>query len=152
MKSQEQNLQNLANRAARNPAALSLLLELAAAIARIAENPPEADQLPYSESAPTPAPTPLPAPSKRDSDKPAKSFCLDIGEVAAVFAISTRTVERWIDDGKIPPPLKLGRRRLWHPDVISAALRDRQQDTPPVDDIIERYSPTGRGADEASHN
>lgn len=48
-------------------------------------------------------------------------------DVAAILGVSTRTVENWRKDGRIPPSADIGGRVYWHPEVffagINAALR-----------------------------
>ena len=48
---------------------------------------------------------------------------LTIREVAEIVGTSTRTVQRWVDDGEFPMPLRAGRRLLlWAPDPIEARI------------------------------
>ena len=52
--------------------------------------------------------------------------------LAERLQVSTRTLERWINQGDLPPPRRLGTRRVyWHPHVIEQwlerALGDRKQ-------------------------
>jgi excisionase family DNA binding protein len=42
--------------------------------------------------------------------------------VAELFGISTRTVQAWIKSGKLPRPVKVGRRLLWNEDEILSLL------------------------------
>lgn len=43
-------------------------------------------------------------------------------DVAAVLGVSTRTVENWRKDGRIPPSYEIGGRVYWHPEVFFAGL------------------------------
>ena len=43
-------------------------------------------------------------------------------QVANLLGTSIRTVERLVEVGRLPPPLKLGRARRWRRDVLVAAL------------------------------
>jgi len=102
---------------------------------------------PYSDSEPLPAATPLPAAANDDSGQADASFCIDIDAVASAFGVSTRTIERWVEQRKIPPPAKFGRRRLWSKDILVDALRERHESaTDDVQNLIEKHAPTGRGA------
>jgi predicted DNA-binding transcriptional regulator AlpA len=43
--------------------------------------------------------------------------------------VSERSVERWVAEGKLPPPLRLGRKRVWSEVAVAEALeklRDEQ--------------------------
>lgn len=42
--------------------------------------------------------------------------------VAQLFHISHRTVEFWVQQGKLPKPTKVGRRALWREDEIQKLL------------------------------
>lgn len=47
-------------------------------------------------------------------------------DVARLASVSTRTIERWILSGEIPPPRRLGPRRVyWHPETIAQWLAER---------------------------
>ncbi len=49
---------------------------------------------------------------------------LDLNEVAAMMRISRRHAETLLATGVIPPPIRYGRIRRWHPDLIAEWLRD----------------------------
>lgn len=46
-------------------------------------------------------------------------------DVADLFEITTRTVSRWIAEGRIPRPMKLGRRPRWRRSTIERLLDRR---------------------------
>jgi hypothetical protein len=43
-------------------------------------------------------------------------------DVAAILGVSTRTVENWRKEGRIPPSADIGGRVYWHPEVFFAGL------------------------------
>ena len=45
---------------------------------------------------------------------------LDIEDLAALSHVSVGTIRWWLQTGKIPQPLKLGRLLRWEPDVIAS--------------------------------
>lgn len=47
-------------------------------------------------------------------------------EVAKKFGVTTRTVDRWVRQGQIPAPLKIGRQRLWHQPTVNKLLSEAQ--------------------------
>jgi len=53
-------------------------------------------------------------------------------DVAARLGVSIRTVENLVQRGEIPPPVSIGGRVLWHPEVFNEWLdeRLRTQTTP----------------------
>lgn len=44
-------------------------------------------------------------------------------EVAKLFRVRNRTVEKWVKEGRIPPPLKIGRYVWWDEDELMAWLK-----------------------------
>lgn len=47
-------------------------------------------------------------------------------DVARMANVSPRTIERWIRSGLIPPPRRLGYRRIyWHPQTIKRWLAEQ---------------------------
>lgn len=51
---------------------------------------------------------------------------LRVGDVAARFAVSTSMVYRWVRDGIMPPPVKLGpRMSAWSGDELDAVAEAR---------------------------
>lgn len=40
-------------------------------------------------------------------------------EIADSFRVSDSTVKRWVKEGKLPPPVQVGRKLLWRPEVIA---------------------------------
>ena len=55
-----------------------------------------------------------------------KSFGRDgrmsMKEVMAKLDISKQSVYNWIKDGKLPQPVRIGRRLYWSPDAIKAMM------------------------------
>jgi excisionase family DNA binding protein len=45
-------------------------------------------------------------------------------EVAQMFGVTTRTVDRWVRLRQIPAPLKIGRQRLWHLPTVEKLLAE----------------------------
>jgi hypothetical protein len=43
-------------------------------------------------------------------------------DVAAILGVSTRTVENWRRDGRIPQSFEIGGRVYWHPELFFAGL------------------------------
>lgn len=39
-------------------------------------------------------------------------------DIAGYYAVSLRTVQRWVRAGEFPPPFKLGRMRVWMPQLV----------------------------------
>jgi predicted DNA-binding transcriptional regulator AlpA len=49
---------------------------------------------------------------------------LPLRKVAAIFTVTPQTIRAWVRAGRFPPPLKIGRKRLfWSPDDIEAVLK-----------------------------
>lgn len=46
-------------------------------------------------------------------------------QVAELFHIRPRTVEHWVKLGRIPRPLYIGRRALWHRDRLQTWVNAR---------------------------
>lgn len=46
-------------------------------------------------------------------------------DVAETLGVSVRTVENWVSEGQLHPPVKLGNRVYWHPNVFYAWLDRR---------------------------
>jgi len=44
----------------------------------------------------------------------------DVKEVSRRLSLSTKTVERYRDQGRIPRPTRFGRRQLWHLPTLAA--------------------------------
>lgn len=51
---------------------------------------------------------------------PDRKILLSIHEVAAILDISHGTVATWEADGRMPPAVRIGRRRLWPRAVLEA--------------------------------
>ena len=49
---------------------------------------------------------------------------IDKHQVAGMTSLSVRTIERLVSTGRFPPPMRLGRRRLWHRQKLDAWLAD----------------------------
>lgn len=47
---------------------------------------------------------------------------LDAGELAAVLRCKPRTIAAYERAGKLPPAVRIGRRRLWPAETVSALL------------------------------
>ena len=47
---------------------------------------------------------------------------LTVDDLAAMFRVSTQTIDNWIKGEKLPRPIKLGHRRLWRPEDLDAHL------------------------------
>lgn len=43
---------------------------------------------------------------------------LDAQDLAGWLGVSLRTVQRWVEDGELPPPITLGSKRFWHRGVL----------------------------------
>lgn len=49
-------------------------------------------------------------------------------EFATRLRISLATLHRWVAAGRIPPPVRIGRRHtVWHADVVRQTLRELTQ-------------------------
>lgn len=44
-------------------------------------------------------------------------------EFATRLRVSLATLHRWVADGTIPAPARIGRRAVWHVDVVRQTLR-----------------------------
>jgi excisionase family DNA binding protein len=51
--------------------------------------------------------------STRHKTEAPSEVLTDLRGVAARLLVSERTVERWYEAGRMPPPMKLGRLRRW---------------------------------------
>ena len=58
-------------------------------------------------------------------------------DVADVLGITTRCVEKWVDQGVIPRWQKLGDRSLWHPDVFYGWLHRHLRGDAPAEVIAQ---------------
>jgi predicted DNA-binding transcriptional regulator AlpA len=56
---------------------------------------------------------------------PGLPHLLTLEEVARVFRTSTRSVRKWINAGRFPQPVKVGRRLLWTTSTIAALAGQR---------------------------
>jgi excisionase family DNA binding protein len=56
---------------------------------------------------------------------------IDIRELADVLGISRRKLESMIIGGQVPAPIRWGRVRRWHPEVIDRWLAEQAGLTPP---------------------
>lgn len=52
-----------------------------------------------------------------------KRNLIDKRQVAEIFAVSQSTIERWLEDGKLPKPKKVFGRRRWDFDEVAARLK-----------------------------
>ena len=41
------------------------------------------------------------------------------------YSVSDRTIDRWLDAGILPPPMRINRRRYWDLEEIERRERDR---------------------------
>lgn len=48
-------------------------------------------------------------------------------EVAALFHVSLRTIELWVQSNRLPAPRKVGRRVLWNEQDVLALLKSDQE-------------------------
>jgi excisionase family DNA binding protein len=55
---------------------------------------------------------------------------LRLQEVADLLRVSTQTIRRWVHEGKLPPPVGLGRKQLWEAAAVEEALRGRRSVAP----------------------
>jgi excisionase family DNA binding protein len=44
-------------------------------------------------------------------------------EVAQVLGVHPATIDRWVAQGRLPPPQRIGSVPYWRPEVIEAALK-----------------------------
>jgi predicted DNA-binding transcriptional regulator AlpA len=51
---------------------------------------------------------------------------LDAEELAQALGVSERSVWSWTSVGDLPPPVKLGGRKLWRVEAVKKALEDRE--------------------------
>ena len=40
-------------------------------------------------------------------------------DIAEFYGVAPRTIQRWVKSGQIPPPFRMGRKRLWLPELIN---------------------------------
>lgn len=50
---------------------------------------------------------------------------LSKADVCAVYGISVRCLENWVNQGRVPAPMSIGGRRYWHPDGFYRDLAAR---------------------------
>jgi predicted DNA-binding transcriptional regulator AlpA len=50
---------------------------------------------------------------------------LDESALAQMFRVSARTIKRWVQHGDIPPPARIGGRKVWMAGRILTFLEDR---------------------------
>jgi hypothetical protein len=55
-------------------------------------------------------------PSKATPTDP-RAFLLSTRKIAEANSVSVRTVERWTDDGILPPPVRINGRKFWPADT-----------------------------------
>ena len=66
---------------------------------------------------------------KNPSETTASHFDLLLAsEVAQIFKVSPRTVTRWGQNGKLPPPVRVGGVTRWRRSDIELMLRGRSDD------------------------
>ena len=58
-------------------------------------------------------------------------------QVSDLLGLGLRTVERLVEVGRLPAPLKLGRASRWRRDVLVAALAHPPEDDTPADALSE---------------
>lgn len=46
-------------------------------------------------------------------------------QVAVLFEVRPRTIEKWVQDGKFPKPLKIGKRVWWCEDELMTWLKQK---------------------------
>ncbi|MGE8166015.1 helix-turn-helix transcriptional regulator [Paraburkholderia sp. NPDC080076] len=56
-------------------------------------------------------------------------------QAAQILAVSVRTIDYYVRDGRMPAPIHLGRRAYWHPDLFFAWLDQALRE--PVDNMTE---------------
>lgn len=52
----------------------------------------------------------------------------DEHDIAGYFWVSTRTIQRWVRSGQLPPPFRMGRKRLWMPDQVKEWMARQGKD------------------------
>jgi len=57
-------------------------------------------------------------------NKQNEKLTYDREELAKVLGVSPRAISTWTDSGKIPQPLRLGRRRLWLRETVQKWLSE----------------------------
>ena len=58
---------------------------------------------------------------------PALGRWVGIGEVAEALGMSRRSVERAVDRGEFPPPVRFGRLLRWRASTVQAFLAEREK-------------------------
>lgn len=56
---------------------------------------------------------------------------VSVKEVSDILGVTTAAVYKWIKEGAIPSPIRIGGKRgilRWHPETINAWLEDRGHD------------------------
>ena len=47
---------------------------------------------------------------------------LDVDDMLATFRCSKSSLMRWVEEGRVPDPIYIGRSPLWHKDTLEAWL------------------------------
>lgn len=69
---------------------------------------------------------------RHEPAKAAITRLISAREVAEFYGISHSTLWRWIKDGRVPAPIRIGRRTFWEAQTLLkhvAGLRTQQNDT-----------------------
>jgi excisionase family DNA binding protein len=53
---------------------------------------------------------------------------LTVREVAKLFRVTEQTVYAWVKSGKLPKPVRLGKRCLWGPRALGRVVRGKGGD------------------------
>jgi predicted DNA-binding transcriptional regulator AlpA len=43
-------------------------------------------------------------------------------EVARMFGVTEQTIAAWVQEGRLPKPIKIGRRSYWRPEALARVL------------------------------
>jgi len=54
-------------------------------------------------------------------------------QVCARYGITDRTVDRWLESGILPPPLRINGLRYWRQRELEQRERELQRDQPPFE-------------------
>ena len=57
-------------------------------------------------------------------------------QVAETFSVTICTIRRWIAKGKIPEPMRIGRKRYWHTEQLQTWIDEQYVEAKNLDEKV----------------
>lgn len=73
---------------------------------------------------------------------------MGITQVAAMFHVSPRTISHWVQHGRFPEPMRIGKKPLWLPGVLETHLHAVKKDKP----VMRKSEPRIKGVRAAQNS